>query len=261
MRSPAYLSNTTTCRVAHAACRSAGIILAPLADGVYARFWMRSSENTPSRGSFVKRRWVRKVAPRCFGADLSGSIWWSLAVTLQCRCGVFPIAKLPLETVWKLRIGPITGPANLRNGAKRHHLGRFAPQKTTRSDPHSDFPDSLSSLTLAIWSRITSHLLGYLHRPLRTFCGSPARTDPQKVPLQRSCSCWKVHPEKRGNGPQAPLNMVGSGTNLDQCFCGIGERGISIPFPHKWLKSSSRNCLIIPKGPHFGALGEAPTLP
>ena len=47
--------------------------------------------------------------------------------------------------------------------------------------------------------------------------------------------------EKRGKGPQALLNMVGSGRNLDQCLCGIRERGISIPFAHKWLKSSNEN--------------------
>ncbi len=44
--------------------------------------------------------------------------------------------------------------------------------------------------------------------------------------------------EKRGKGAQALLNMVGSGRNLDQCLCGIRERGISIPLAHKWLKSS-----------------------
>src|SRR5215216_3074633 len=32
--------------------------------------------------------------------------------------------------------------------------------------------------------------------------------------------------------------MVGGGRNLDQRFCGIRERGISIPIPPKWLKSS-----------------------
>jgi hypothetical protein len=47
--------------------------------------------------------------------------------------------------------------------------------------------------------------------------------------------------EKRGKGAQALLNMVGSGRNLDQCLCGIRERGISIPFAHKWLKSSSQS--------------------
>jgi hypothetical protein len=48
-------------------------------------------------------------------------------------------------------------------------------------------------------------------KALATFCGLVSRIDPQKVPLQRTCSCWKVYSEKRGKGPQALLNMVGRG--------------------------------------------------
>jgi hypothetical protein len=43
---------------------------------------------------------------------------------------------------------------------------------------------------------------------------------------------------KGAKGPEALLNMVGRGIHRDQCFFGIGVRGISITFAHKWLKSS-----------------------
>jgi hypothetical protein len=75
-------------------------------------------------------------------------------------------------------------------------------------------------------------------KALPTFCGSLSGNDAQKVLLQRTCSCWKVHSQKRGKGPQTLSNMVGGGRSLDQRLYGIGERIISIPFAHKWLKSS-----------------------
>src|SRR5215211_6273008 len=48
-------------------------------------------------------------------------------------------------------------------------------------------------------------------KALGTFCGLLPETNPQKVPLQRTCSCWKVHSEKRDKGPQTLFNMVGRG--------------------------------------------------
>ena len=48
-------------------------------------------------------------------------------------------------------------------------------------------------------------------KALGTFCGSLPQTNPKKVPLQRTCSCWKVHPEKRDKGPRTLFNMVGRG--------------------------------------------------
>src|SRR5215204_2580489 len=48
-----------------------------------------------------------------------------------------------------------------------------------------------------------SHLVAYHIAPVRlstktlgTFCGLVSASDPQKVPLQRTYSCWKVHSEK-----------------------------------------------------------------
>src|SRR5688500_2761702 len=43
--------------------------------------------------------------------------------------------------------------------------------------------------------------------------------------------------------------MVGvGGSNLDQRFCAIRERGISIPFARKWLKSSGETVWKIAEG-------------
>src|SRR5215212_12089657 len=63
-----------------------------------------------------------------------------------------------------------------------------------------------------------SHLVAYHIAPVRlstkalgTFCGLVSASDPQKVPLQRTYSCWKVHSEKRGKGVQTLLNMAGRG--------------------------------------------------
>jgi hypothetical protein len=74
---------------------------------------------------------------------------------------------------------------------------------------------------------------------LATFCGSLPETNPQKVALQRTCSCLKVHSEKRGQMGHKPYSTWSvRGRHLDHRFCGIGVRGISITFDHKWLKSS-----------------------
>jgi hypothetical protein len=43
------------------------------------------------------------------------------------------------------------------------------------------------------------------------------------------------------------------GRNLDQRFCGMMERGISIPFAHKWLRSTLEQAAETPGGPLFGA--------
>jgi hypothetical protein len=75
---------------------------------------------------------------------------------------------------------------------------------------------------------------------LATFCGSLPETNPQKVALQRTCSCLKVHSEKRGQMGHKPYSTWSvRGRHVDHRFCGIGVRGISITFDHKWLKSSA----------------------
>jgi hypothetical protein len=93
--------------------------------------------------------------------------------------------------------------------------------------------------TLAVWSRITSHRLGTLERPsdfLRV-----ARTDrPAKSPPAKEVQLLEGSFSLKGSkGPQALVNMVASARNLDQRLCGIRQRGISIPFAQKWLKSSN----------------------
>src|SRR5215204_5774626 len=40
---------------------------------------------------------------------------------------------------------PLRGPTSLLNGANEHLFWPLAPPKDARSDPHSDFPDSLST--------------------------------------------------------------------------------------------------------------------
>jgi hypothetical protein len=43
------------------------------------------------------------------------------------------------------------------------------------------------------------------------------------------------------------------GRNLDQRLCAIRERGISIPFAHKWLRSTLEQAAETPGEPLFGA--------
>ena len=44
--------------------------------------------------------------------------------------------------------------------------------------------------------------------------------------------------DRGANSLLALLHMVGRGIHPDHRFLGIGVKGISIPFAHKWLKSS-----------------------
>jgi len=67
----------------------ASILSLLIADPAYAQ--------NDLRGSFAKRRWVRKGAPQSVGAGLWASIWWPFAVKLWCQSGVRPITKLSLR--------------------------------------------------------------------------------------------------------------------------------------------------------------------
>src|SRR5215218_6880080 len=90
--------------------------------------------------------------------------------------------------------------------------------------------------TLAIWPRNTPHWLGLLRRSLRLFAGRCGRPTREKSPCKRICSCWKVRAEIEGaKSLQALFHMVGRGIHPDHRFLGIGVKGISIPFAHKWL--------------------------
>src|SRR5215217_2846569 len=51
--------------------------------------------------------------------------------------------SLSRETVWKLRKGSITGSHEPAEQDKRAPFGRFALPENARSDPRSEFPDSL----------------------------------------------------------------------------------------------------------------------
>src|SRR5215217_925764 len=137
----------------------------------------------------------------------------------------------------KSRRAPNRGHRGQHRGARRPYF-RVAGERSSLVDTSpTHFPDSLSSSTLAIWPRITSHRRSI--EALGSFCGSLQQTNPQKVALQRTCSCWKVHSQKGGlRGHKPYLRWSVGGRHLDHRYFGIGVRGISIPFAHKWLKSS-----------------------
>src|SRR5215217_6860207 len=101
------------------------------------------------------------------------------------------------------------------------------------------FPNSFSRSTLAIWPRITSHRLGSLQRPLGLFVGRCQRPT-RKKSLCKELAVVGRFILRRGTRGHKPYStwLVGA-KNLDQRFCRIMERGISIPFAHKWLKSST----------------------
>jgi hypothetical protein len=55
------------------------------------------------------------------------------------------LRRIPLlETVWKLRKSYDSWSHEPAQRTKGHHFGRFALPRTTRFDPHNEFPDSLS---------------------------------------------------------------------------------------------------------------------
>jgi hypothetical protein len=58
--------------------------------------------------------------------------------------GEYPFQRQSLEGVFS-ELAPFRGPLRLQNGAKRHLFGRFALPRNVPFDPHSDFPDSLST--------------------------------------------------------------------------------------------------------------------
>src|SRR5215218_7157117 len=59
---------------------------------------------------------------------------------------IHELRRIPLpETVWKLRKGSITGSHEPAEQDKRAPFGRFALPENARSDPRSEFPDSLST--------------------------------------------------------------------------------------------------------------------
>jgi hypothetical protein len=55
--------------------------------------------------------------------------------------GEYPFQRLSGNS----ELAPFRGPLRLQNGAKRHLFGRFALPRNVPFDPHSDFPDSLST--------------------------------------------------------------------------------------------------------------------
>ena len=85
--------------------------------------------------------------------------------------------KLPLETVGKLRLGPITGSyESAERGERVPFLGAWRPPKDARSDPHGDFPDSLarrSSLgsSLVVGWRVRARGMGTI--PLTSLLRGP----------------------------------------------------------------------------------------
>jgi hypothetical protein len=80
-------------------------------------------------------------------------------------------------------------------------------------------------------------------KALATFYVSVSRNDPQKVALEKR-TCTSVlegtFSEKSGvrRGQKSYSSWSVGGRHFDHRFCGIGVRGISIAFAHKWLKSS-----------------------
>src|SRR5215208_454364 len=88
-----------------------------------------------------------------------------------------------------------------------------------------------------------SHLVAYHIAPVRlstktlgTFCGLVSASDPQKVPLQRTYSCWKVHSEKRGKGVQTLLNMAGRGQESRSVLLRNWVEGHIYPFLSQMAK-------------------------
>ena len=77
----------------------------------------------------------------------------------------------------------------------------------------------------------------------------PAKT----VALQRTYSCWKVHSEKGGKSSQALFNMLGRWQEPRSALLRNDGEGISIPFAHKWLRSTLEQAAETPGEPLFGA--------
>jgi hypothetical protein len=93
-----------------------------------------------------------------------------------------------------------------------------------------------------------SHLVAYHIAPVRlstktlgTFCGLVSASDPQKVPLQRTYSCWKVHSEKRGKGVQTLLNMAGRGQESRSVLLRNWVEGHIYPFLSQMAKVEPRH--------------------
>jgi hypothetical protein len=92
---------------------------------------------------------------------------------------------------------------------------------------------------------------------LNAFCGSLRESDPQKVALQKDLQLLEGSCSDGGaKSLLALFHMVGRGIRSDHNFLSIGVKGISIPFAHKWLKSSveklSDNSFSHPRAPAFG---------
>ena len=92
--------------------------------------------------------------------------------------------------------------------------------------------------TLAIWPRITSHRLGSLQRPLGLFVGRCHRPTRKKSPCKELAVVGRFILRKGTRGHEPYSTWLVGAKNLDQRFCRIMERSISIPIAHKWLKSS-----------------------
>src|SRR5215203_556857 len=75
---------------------------------------------------------------RPFGLDMV-----IVEVTLQYRCGVYPIAKLPLETVWKVAGRVRSRAFRWRQAPKRCSFAPFRRLVGPRNGADLEFPDSL----------------------------------------------------------------------------------------------------------------------
>ena len=89
-------------------------------------------------------------------------------------------------------------------------LAAFNPLWEPKWEPTRDY----QTVSLLDFSHLAAYHIASVRlstKALGTFCGSLPQTNPKKVPLQRTCSCWKVHPEKGDKGPRTLFNMVGRG--------------------------------------------------
>jgi hypothetical protein len=127
----------------------------------------------------------------------------------------------------------------------RARVAKYAPRTTFHTASPLDF-SHLAAKYIASVTRST--------KAIGTFCGLVSINDPQKQSPCKELAVVRRFILRKGARAHKPFSTCSvGGRNLDQRFCGMRERGISIPFAHKWLRSTLEQAAETPGEPLFGA--------
>jgi hypothetical protein len=127
----------------------------------------------------------------------------------------------------------------------RARVAKYAPRTSFHTASPLDF-SHLAAQHIASVRRST--------KAIGTFCGLVSINDPQKQSPCKELAVVGRFILRKGARAHKPFSTCSvGGRNLDQRVCGMRERGISIPFAHKWLRFTLEQAAETPGEPLFGA--------